>query len=146
MLSLIYFFILDKLSPEKRSWNMSRICNKNTKPELLVRSLLHRLGFRFRLHRKDLPGKPDIVLPKHKTVIEVRGCFWHRHQGCKDASTPKTNTEFWETKFLNTVNRDKNNIEQLKKLGWNTIVVWECETANINKLTNKLTSALNLYS
>ena len=83
---------------------------------------------------------------KHKTVIEVRGCFWHRHQGCKDASTPKTNTEFWETKFLNTVNRDKNNIEQLKKLGWNTIVVWECETANINKLTNKLTSALNLYS
>ena len=125
---------------------MSRICSKNTKPELLVRSFLHRLGFRFRLHRKDLPGKPDIVLPKHKTVIEVRGCFWHRHQGCKDASTPKTNTEFWETKFLNTVNRDKNNIEQLKKLGWNTIVVWECETVDINRLTNKLTSALNLYS
>ena len=125
---------------------MSRICSKNTKPELLVRSLLHRLGFRFRLHRKDLPGKPDIVLPKHKTVIEVRGCFWHRHQGCKDASTPKTNTEFWETKFLNTVNRDKNNIKQLKKTGWNTIVVWECETVDINRLSHKLTSALNLYS
>jgi DNA mismatch endonuclease (patch repair protein) len=89
----------DTISPARRSWNMSRIRSKNTKPEIVVRSTLHKMGFRFRLHRKDLPGTPDIVLPKHNTVIFVQGCFWHRHQGCKYAYTPKSRAEFWEKKF-----------------------------------------------
>ncbi len=117
---------MDVVSKEKRSWNMSRIRSKDTAPELAVRSLLHRNGFRFRLHVKDLPGKPDIVLPKYKTVIEVRGCFWHRHPGCKIATTPSTNTEFWQKKFALNVARDKENEEKLKQLGWNVIVIWSC--------------------
>jgi len=117
----------DKLTPERRSWNMSRIRSKNTKPELIVRSLLHRMGFRFRVNRKDLLGKPDIVLPKYKTVIFVHGCFWHRHKGCKGATTPSTRREFWEKKFKDNTNRDKRNRRELKKAGWNVIVLWECE-------------------
>ena len=115
------------LTPEKRGWNMSRIKSKDTTPERIVRSFLHRNGFRFRLHAKDLPGKPDIVLPKYKTVIEVRGCYWHRHEGCKDATTPSTNTDFWQKKFADNVARDKRTEQELKALGWNVIVVWECE-------------------
>ena len=118
---------MDHLTPEKRSWNMSRIKSKDTTPERIVRSFLHRNGFRFRLHVKDLPGKPDIVLPKYKTVIEVRGCFWHRHEGCKDATTPSTNAVFWQKKFAENVARDKRTKQDLKSLGWNVIVVWECE-------------------
>ena len=118
---------MDRLTPEKRSWNMSRIKSKDTTPERIVRSFLHRNGFRFRLHVKDLPGKPDIVLPKYKTVIEVRGCFWHRHEGCKDATTPSTNAVFWQKKFAENVARDKRTKQDLKSLGWNVIVVWECE-------------------
>ena len=118
---------MDHLTPEKRSWNMSRIKSKDTTPERIVRSFLHRNGFRFRLHVKDLPGKPDIVLPKYKTVIEVRGCYWHRHEGCKDATTPSTNIEFWQNKFAATVVRDKQTEQELKALGWNVIVLWECE-------------------
>ncbi len=122
---------MDHLNKEKRSWNMSRIRSKDTAPELAVRSLLHRNGFRFRLHVKDLPGKPDIVLPKYKTVIEVRGCFWHRHPGCKIATTPSTNTEFWQKKFAQNVARDKENEEKLKQLGWNVIIIWSCELSSI---------------
>ncbi len=122
---------MDTLTKEKRSWNMSRIRSKDTAPELTVRSLLHRNGFRFRLHVKDLPGKPDIVLPKYKTVIEVRGCFWHRHPGCKIATTPSTNTEFWQKKFAQNVARDKENEEKLKQLGWNVIIIWSCELSSI---------------
>ena len=118
---------MDHLTPEKRSWNMSRIKSKDTAPERIVRSFLHRNGFRFRLHVKDLPGKPDIVLPKYKTVIEIRGCYWHRHEGCKDATTPSTNIEFWQNKFAATVVRDKQTEQELKALGWNVIVLWECE-------------------
>jgi len=121
---------MDKLTPEKRSWNMSRIKSKDTAPESIVRPFLHRNVFRFRLHVKDLPGKPDIVLPKYKTVIEVRGCYWHRHEGCKDATTPSTNTEFWQKKFAENVARDKRSEQDLKALGWNVIVVWECEVCN----------------
>lgn len=117
---------------------MAQIRAKNTKPEILIRSLLHRLGFRFRLHRKNLPGKPDIVLSKYKTVIEVRGCYWHRHQGCKEATLPKSNTAFWEKKFSETVNRDKKNVELLTNLGWEILIVWECETKNIDQLTETL--------
>ncbi len=122
--------ILDSLDKKRRSWNMSRIRSKNTKPEIVVRSHLHRQGYRFCLHKKDLPGKPDIVLPKYKTVIEVRGCYWHRHKGCKESTTPKSNTEFWLTKFQSNVERDKKNDKLLKELGWNLIIIWECEVKN----------------
>lgn len=120
---------MDHLSVEKRSWNMSRIRSKDTIPEMHVRSALHRAGYRFRLHVKDLPGKPDIVLPKHKTVIFVHGCFWHRHKGCSRATTPSTNQEYWQQKFKRNVERDKREQAELKKLGWKVIVVWECEVS-----------------
>ena len=109
---------------------MAAIKSKNTKPEIAVRRLLHSLGYRFRLHRKDLPGSPDIVLPKYKTVIFVHGCFWHRHVNCKFATTPKTREEFWENKFKQNEERDKNNFKELKNLNWKVLVLWECE---INK-------------
>ena len=134
---------MDRLTPEKRSWNMSCIKSKDTTPERIVRSFLHRNGFRFRLHAKDLPGKPDIVLQKYKTVIEVRGCYWHRHEGCKDATTPSTNTEFWQKKFAENVARDQSTEQKLKGLGWNVIVVWQCEVEkNLFQanLTNKIIS------
>lgn len=119
---------MDSLTKEHRSWNMSRIRSTNTKPEMIVRSFLHQNGFRFRLHVKALPGHPDIVLPKYKTVIEVRGCFWHRHPGCKYATTPSSNTEFWQAKFKQNIKRDKRHAGELNALGWQVIVVWECET------------------
>ena len=112
---------------EQRSRNMSAIKSKNTKPEIIVRKLLHSKGYRFRLHKKDLPGSPDIVLPKYKTAIFVHGCFWHRHQNCKYASTPKTRQEFWEAKFRENINRDKKHQENLSSMGWKIIIVWECE-------------------
>ena len=118
--------VIHKVS-EQRSRNMSAIKSKNTKPEIKVRKILYSMGYRFRLHRKDLPGSPDIVLPKYKTVIFVHGCFWHRHENCKYASTPKTRQEFWEAKFQENINRDKLNQENLSSKGWKIIVVWECE-------------------
>ena len=113
---------------------MAAIKSKNTKPEIAVRKLLHSMGYRFRLHRKDLPGSPDIVLPKYKTVIFVHGCFWHRHENCKYASIPKTRTEFWENKFKENIKRDQVNQKNLYKLGWNIVIVWECELKRINYL------------
>ena len=118
---------MDRISPEKRSWNMSQIRSNDTTPELMVRSFLHRHGFRFRLHVKKLPGHPDIVLQKYKTVIEVRGCFWHQHKGCKVAHVPGSNTSFWKKKFLRNIERDKKNEAALKKLGWRVLIVWQCE-------------------
>jgi len=132
---------VNKIS-DQRSRNMSAIKSKNTKPEIAVRKMLHALGYRFRLHRKDLPGSPDIVLPKYKTVIFVHGCFWHRHENCKFASTPKTRKEFWENKFNENMKRDKNNFKELKKLNWNLLVIWECETKNINLLIKKVSSKI----
>lgn len=117
----------DTLTKEKRSWNMSRITGSNTKPEILLRSLLHKEGFRFRLHDKRLPGKPDIVLPRFRTVIFVNGCFWHRHRNCKYAYMPKSRHEFWFSKFEETVCRDQKNQDMLRKLCWQVLVVWECE-------------------
>jgi DNA mismatch endonuclease (patch repair protein) len=117
----------DPLTPEKRSWLMSRIRSGNTKPELVLRSLLHRCGYRFSLRRRDLPGKPDIVLRKYRTVIFVHGCFWHRHPGCKQASMPRTRPEFWAEKFAKNVARDERNQAELVAKGWRVIVVWECE-------------------
>ncbi|QDU33023.1 Very short patch repair protein [Poriferisphaera corsica] len=128
----------DRISPEHRSWNMSRIRSKNTKPELIVRSLLYKMGYRFRLHRKDLPGKPDIVLPKYKTVIFVHGCYWHRHADCKLAYKPKSHIHFWQNKFSKTIKRDRLRTKQIQDLGWRVIIIWECETANTEILTNKI--------
>ena len=133
---------MDSLTPEHRSWNMSRIRSGNTKPERLVRSLLHRMGYRFRLHRKDLPGRPDIVLPGRRTVILVHGCYWHRHTGCRFAYTPKSNIEFWEAKFNENVNRDQRQRSQLSELGWNVITVWECETKELEALSERLGSEI----
>lgn len=127
---------MDTLTPKKRSWNMSRIKSKDTTPERVVRSFLHRNGFRFRLHVKDLPGTPDIVLPKYKTVIEVRGCYWHRHPGCKYAYMPQTRMEFWQRKFAENVSRDKQTEQALKKSGWRVIVIWECEVKKRNIVMN----------
>ena len=119
---------------EQRSRNMSAIKSKNTKPEIAVRKVLHSMGYRFRLHGKDLPGSPDIVLPKYRTVIFVHGCFWHRHENCKYATTPKTREEFWESKFKENVIRDKSNQKKLSAIGWKIIIVWECEIKDKNLL------------
>tara|TARA_B100000925_G_scaffold264554_1_gene223152 strand:+ start:97 stop:516 length:420 start_codon:yes stop_codon:yes gene_type:complete len=128
---------------EQRSRNMSAIKSKNTKPEIIVRKLLHSKGYRFRLHKKDLPGSPDIVLPKYKTVIFVHGCFWHRHQNCKYASNPKTRREFWEKKFKENIERDKKTQKKLKNLGWKTKILWECEIKKQDKLIKKIEDFLN---
>jgi DNA mismatch endonuclease, patch repair protein len=110
-----------------RSYNMSRIRGADTRPEMLVRKYLHGRGLRYRVHGRNLPGKPDIVLPKYRTVIFVNGCFWHGHEGCKYFVMPKTRTEWWKSKIGETINRDKQARNDLEKLGWITIVVWECE-------------------
>jgi DNA mismatch endonuclease, patch repair protein len=132
----------DHLTPSHRSWNMSRIHSKNTKPEKIVRSMLFSLGFRFRINRKDLPGKPDVVLPRYKTVIFVHGCFWHRHN-CKDATMPKSNTDFWEKKFSANVERDKRVKVELEDLGWRVITVWSCELKDMETLKSRLVSEIN---
>lgn len=129
---------MDQLSPERRSWNMSRIRNRDTKPERVVRSTLHRLGYRFRLHQASLPGRPDIVLPGRRTVVLVHGCYWHRHPGCRQAYTPKSNLEFWAAKFHENVSRDQRQQKQLRSLGWNVITVWECETKHPENLAERL--------
>ena len=129
--------VMHKVS-EQRSRNMSAIKSKNTKPEIKVRKVLHSMGYRFRLHSKDLPGSPDIVLPKYKTVIFVHGCFWHRHENCKYASTPKTRQEFWNKKFNENINRDKINQENLSSKGWKIIIVWECEIKDKDFDLNRL--------
>lgn len=117
----------DVHSPETRSFNMSRIHGKDTKPEELVRKYLFSRGFRYRKNDKRLPGKPDIVLPKYRTVIFVNGCFWHAHENCKYFVMPKTNTDFWKTKLQNNIDRDNKNYATLKQMGWKVLVIWECE-------------------
>ena len=115
------------MTSEARSRNMAAIKSKNTKPEIEVRKILHEMGYRFRLHRKDLPGNPDIVLPKYKTAIFVNGCFWHQHEDCKYACLPKTNFHFWKEKLAKNKKRDKLKHSQLNDLGWKIIIVWECQ-------------------
>jgi DNA mismatch endonuclease (patch repair protein) len=116
----------DIVSAEKRSEMMSGIRSKDTKPEIRVRRLLHRLGYRFRLHRKDLPGKPDIVLPKWRKVVFVNGCYWHGHEECHLFRTPKSRTEFWTTKIASNRTRDRRNYAELTDAGWGVVVIWEC--------------------
>src|SRR5438552_16106730 len=117
---------MDRLTPEHRSWNMSRIRGRDTLPEKRVRSLLHRMGFRFSLRRKDLPGKPDIVLPARRAVVFVHGCFWHQHPGCANATMPSTRHTFWQQKLHGNVARDQRNEEALRSQGWQVLTVWEC--------------------
>ncbi|AEG49675.1 DNA mismatch endonuclease Vsr [Sphingobium chlorophenolicum L-1] len=117
---------------------MAKIGQKNTKPETIVRKLLHAMGRRFRLHRRDLPGTPDIVLPGRKKVIFVHGCFWHRHPGCSKATTPKTRQEFWLDKFERNVERDRQKEEELQSAGWDVLTIWECETKDMEALRSKL--------
>lgn len=136
--------MVDIISEERRSWNMSRIRSKNTKPEMVVRSMLHRMGFRFRLHDRKLPGNPDIVLPKYKTVIFVHGCFWHRHEACQYSYIPKSRVKFWEEKFKSNIARDNRNQSELEALGWKVIVIWECDLSDSESVVNKLTLHINL--
>ncbi len=117
----------DVFSTKKRSWIMGRVRGRDTKPELLVRRWLHGRGLRFRLHRADLPGKPDIVLPRHRTVVFVHGCFWHSHPGCKRAALPAANREYWEAKIARNVRRDRRNARALRAAGWSVITLWECK-------------------
>ncbi|MBN2572335.1 MAG: DNA mismatch endonuclease Vsr [Ignavibacteriales bacterium] len=121
---------MDIWTSEKRSEVMSKIRSKNTKPELLIRSELYKLGYRFRLHQKNLPGKPDIVLKKYSTVIFIHGCFWHYHKKCRDGKIPNSNIEYWKNKLINNSKRDKKHKSQLKKIGWHVITIWECEIKN----------------
>jgi DNA mismatch endonuclease, patch repair protein len=134
----------DMFTTERRSEIMGRITAKDTAPEILVRRLLHRLGFRFRLHRKDLPGKPDVVLPKLKTVVFIHGCFWHGHD-CKKGSAgrkPKSNTAYWNRKLQRNVERDVIHAERLCELGWKRVVIWACETRNAERLEERLRTEL----
>ena len=119
--------MVDRVTPEQRSWIMSRVSAKDTKPEIAVRSMLHRMGFRFRLHDPRLAGRPDIVLRRHRTAIFVHGCFWHRHRGCKKATTPETRRDFWIRKFEKNIERDRKNYDQLEVQGWRVLVIWQCE-------------------
>lgn len=128
---------MDTLTPLQRSKLMSRIHSTNTKPEIKVRSMLHRLGYRFRLHRKDLPGRPDIVLPRHRKIILVQGCFWHGHT-CRLASKPKTNETYWGPKILATQARDARSVRALADLGWSVLELWECEIKNAEVLVMRL--------
>jgi DNA mismatch endonuclease (patch repair protein) len=134
---------MDSLTPEKRSWNMSRIRSRDTKPEIAVRSLLHRMGYRFRLHSQLLPGRPDIVLPRYRTVIFVHGCYWHRHKGCRYAYTPKSRVDFWTGKFSENVERDQRREHELRALGWNVLIVWECETRNMEGIERRIIREFN---
>lgn len=128
----------DRLTLSQRSHCMSRIRCKNTKPEILVRKGLHARGFRFRLHNKNLPGSPDVVLPKYGVAIMVNGCFWHGHKDCQYATKPKTNVEFWETKIVRNRHRDEVTNAHLEALGWTVITIWECELRNCSVLENRL--------
>ena len=133
----------DIFSEEQRSYVMSRVSSKDTKPEKIVRSFLHRSGFRFRLHASNLPGKPDLVLAKYKTVIFVHGCFWHRHKDCKKATVPQSRKEFWEEKFKRNVIRDKENCKALNSEGWKILLVWECELTNAQKRFQRLANLVS---
>lgn len=134
----------DTLTPEARSAHMRRVRGADTLPERTVRALLHGAGFRFRLHRKDLPGRPDIVLPRYRTVVLVHGCFWHRHPGCRASRVPSTRPAWWEAKLARNVERDREVAEALVAAGWRVVVVWECETRPAGRaaLSARLTALL----
>jgi len=130
--------MVDVHNKQQRSYNMSQIRCKNTKPEIIVRSLVHRMGYRFALHRKDLPGHPDMVLTRHSKIIFVHGCFWHMHKCRYGGVKPSTNVKFWRTKREGNAARDRRNLRKLRKDGWKVLVVWECQTRNPAKLTERI--------
>lgn len=134
----------DTLSPRERSERMSRIKGKHSTPERKLRRLVHGMGFRYRLHAKDLPGKPDLVFRSRRAIIFMHGCFWHRHKDCRLARLPKTRLEFWENKLESNRLRDERNIFLLQELGWSTLVVWECELAEPDKVRRKVQRFLNI--
>jgi len=129
---------VDNLAKKQRSFCMSRIRSKNTTPEIAVRRLIHKMGYRFHLHRKDLPGKPDIVLSKHKKIIFVHGCFWHKHNCRYGRVIPKTNKKYWQDKRDKNVTRNKKDIKQLRNMGWKVMVIWERQTKKPKRITNKI--------
>ena len=133
----------DIVDSKRRSENMSRIKGRDTAPELAVRRIAHGLGLRFRLHRKDLPGRPDLVFPKHRLAVFVHGCFWHRHDGCRYAYTPKSRSAFWTNKFAGNVARDQRKEEALRNLGWQVLVIWECETRDEENIKQSLTTRVH---
>lgn len=128
----------DVLTPQQRSFNMSRIRSRDTKPEKVVRLIVHGLGFRYRLHKPDLPGKPDVVLVRHRKIIDVHGCFFHMHKCRFGSVVPATNAKFWRLKRLSNVERDRRNLRALRREGWKVLIVWECETKDVPKLLRKL--------
>lgn len=136
--------LADRLSPERRSWLMSRVRGKHTAPEMRVRQTAHAVGLRFRLHRKDLPGTPDLVFPKHHVAMFVHGCFWHQHAGCSKASSPKSRTEYWQAKFEANMRRDALAIGRLEALGWRVETIWECETKDAAALIARLEAIFDL--
>ena len=129
---------MDNLTPARRSINMSRIRSRNTSPEIIVRRLVHAMGYRFRLCSKLLPGKPDLVFPSRRKVIFVHGCFWHSHARCKIAHLPKSNVDYWMPKLRRTKQRDAEHVRRLKKLGWQVLVLWECQLRNVSSLQQRL--------
>ncbi len=133
---------LDPLTPDERSRRMSLVRSKDTKPEMRVRRLTHALGYRYRLHRRDLPGNPDMVFPSRKKIIFVHGCFWHRHRGCPRCRLPKTRVGFWKTKLEKNKARDIKNRRELKRLGWNVLVLWECQTEEASSLKKRIVDFL----
>lgn len=135
----------DRLTKEQRSRNMSLIRGKDTQPERRVRSLLHRMGYRFRLHRKNLPGNPDIVFVSRRIALFVHGCFWHRHRGCKNCTTPTNNQKFWLAKLEGNATRDKKNQRALRKVGWKSFVIWECQTEDVQGLENAVRRFLRRF-
>jgi DNA mismatch endonuclease (patch repair protein) len=132
---------MTEIDPKRRA-NMARIGPRDTAPELAVRRVLHRMGYRFRLHRRDLPGKPDVVLPRHHTIFLIHGCFWHRHSGCRFAYHPKSRVAFWEGKFERNVARDRKVEQELRERGWTVQVIWECETRDSIALEGRLREML----
>jgi DNA mismatch endonuclease, patch repair protein len=130
----------DKLTPDRRSANMARIRSKNTSPEMLIRRLVHAMGFRYRLHVGHLPGKPDLVLTRLKKIIDVRGCFWHQHKGCIDSHIPKSRREYWQPKLNRNKERDKLNEAKLLAEGWSVLTLWECELKDSERLRRRITT------
>lgn len=135
--------MVDNLTPEQRKRNMMNITSRHTKPEKIVRSIIHKMGYRFRLHDSKLPSKPDIVLPRHKKIVLVHGCYWHMHVCKRGNVTPKTNTDYWQKKRFRNVERDEINLLELKKLGWKTVIIWECEVRDKSTLSQRLKGFLN---
>jgi DNA mismatch endonuclease (patch repair protein) len=133
---------MDNISRRRRSENMRRIRSVNTEPELTVRSLTHRLGYRFRLHRRDLPGRPDLVFVSKRKVIFVHGCFWHQHRRCIDGRSPKSNADYWLPKLAGNKKRDKKNRTRLARLGWKSLVIWDCQTGDAQRLKRQITAFL----